>query len=180
MKPAGVTEEQGEKCSQVSAAVSKIQAKFLLPFQSLKGRKCRKFLLGNWYLSNSAQFAKGANFASCHSRVLHSSCATVATSGLGVRAENCSALFFPQESTGPILCPTGKTPLAQSFLLHPGQRTCGSCRGGCVACTVHRDLYPLLCCSWVWCCLPHIKHRCVAQLRTWQVDAAALLVCSAD
>lgn len=46
-KPAGVTEEPGEKYSQVLTSVPKIKAKFFLTFQILEGRKYGKLFLGN-------------------------------------------------------------------------------------------------------------------------------------
>lgn len=46
-EPAGVTEEPGEKYSQVLTSVPKIKAKFFLTFQIFQGRKYGKLLLGS-------------------------------------------------------------------------------------------------------------------------------------
>lgn len=50
-KPAGVTEEPGEKYSQVLTSVPKIKAEFFLTLQILEGRKYGKLLLGNSHVS---------------------------------------------------------------------------------------------------------------------------------
>lgn len=79
---ASVTEEAGEKYSQVSAAVSKTKAKLLLPFQNLEGSKCVKLLLGKSLvsLSNSeSSVCKGGSFCPLRSRVLQSSCVPLLT-----------------------------------------------------------------------------------------------------
>lgn len=103
-------------------------------------------------------------------------CAAVDTSGLGVRLNTAqlSPFFFPEGSAGPVSCPTGKTPLAQSFPLLPGQRNCSFSSSRSVACPGQRDGCPLLCGSWSPCWLRSALSAAVWG-RVWQERTVALL-----
>lgn len=89
-KPAGRAEETGEKCSQVSAVVLKIKAKFFPP------SKMRKALAGELIPLNNSESSVCKVGSICllleqnHAELLY---AALTTSGLGMRAaESCSAI----------------------------------------------------------------------------------------
>lgn len=103
-KPAGGTEQPGEKCSQVLTSVLKIKAKFLLTFQNCEGRKYGKLLLGSSLVSlgNSESSACKGNCLPKSLPNLHRSCllskqsaaaepfhANAGTSCLEMLTENC-------------------------------------------------------------------------------------------